>query len=308
MKLTNLTSQQLRNVKTYADFGSKDLTIIADSNNLIIFNVLAIISGNISSKCHTTYHHYNLLTNKPHKFEATYLLYTSVSSGTKLNIYHTGTGFGTDGSGVPVPLPWRGDSFATTTKFTPVESTGSQLSCNCSKPRQLGEDLATHGWVLTAPAESMAGPYVMGYNCGTGKNAQKAEGNTASAPCLSCFKLTASDHVPSWGQQHDGPPATPLKVIVGDACPHRDNQGTCPQNPGEQNKLGGCCGKKIRAYNHFDLWLMDTPDHRYPNWIKLSTEWNNGPGNWPAKFIPIQCDNEVLAVMHKHECTTCSLN
>ena len=70
MKLTNLTSQQLRNVKTYADFGSKDLTIIVDSNNLINFNLLAIISGNISSKCHTTYHHYNLLTNKPHKFEA----------------------------------------------------------------------------------------------------------------------------------------------------------------------------------------------------------------------------------------------
>jgi hypothetical protein len=312
MKLTNLTSQQLRNVKTYADFGSKDLTIIVDSNNLINFNLLAIISGNISSKCHTTHHHYNLLTNKPHKFEATYLLYTSVSSGTKLNIYHTGTGFGTDGSGVPVTLPWGGDGFATTTEFTPSESTGTQLSCNCLKPRQLGEDLAALGWVLTAPAESMAGPYVTGYNCGTGKTAQQAETNTASAPCLSCFELTAIDHVPSWGPQ-PGPPAHPLKVIVGDACPHRDNKKICPQYPGEQNDLGGCCGNNTSAYNHFDLWLMDTTlmpimpiTDRYPKWTKLSTDWNNGQGNWPANFIPIPCDKTVLKVMNQHNCTPCS--
>tara|TARA_Y100000389_G_C17444076_1_gene510468 strand:+ start:173 stop:898 length:726 start_codon:yes stop_codon:yes gene_type:complete len=241
-------------------------------------------------------------------------------------------------------LQWNGNGKATTTIFTPCESLGQSLSCGCGGSKnevyKLANELAENNWALTAPAQSMASPYTeSGYTCGNGKDAEKTQSNTASAPCLSCFNLTPQSH-PTWG---DTAPEMSLNVIVGDACPAKDNVEVCAQNPNDRTN-GHCCDadtggelyKEGYTYNHFDIWSFPLPEDNekkaiaacntkrgssvdpisdsYKNWTELSNKWEGSwskkfpsvSPNWPVRFNAIVCPQNIITIMKKYNCKTCS--
>ena len=107
----------------------------------------------------------------------------------------------------------------------------------------------------------MAAPYT-GNNgqCGSGKTAASAKIKTASAPCMSCWELTAQ---PRNGQPK--PQKSTINVVVGDSCPNKDNVGVCPANPGDTNNGEQIWAGDPNRYNHLDA--IPSPTYCVPGGV-----------------------------------------
>ena len=198
------------------------------------------------------------------------------------------SGGGSSGGGTP--KHYEGDKRATTTLYTPAESTGTTLGCQCEiNNYKLNEDLANAGFFITAPAESMASPYA-GSNgqCGTGTSADTLKTGTASTPCMSCWKLTPEDSS-----------VDPINVVVGDACPNKDNPNICPKNPGDKNEDNATWGGVAGRHNHFDIFTSTGASASVPNWDALSAKWT---GNSRVTFESMECPQNVKDIMRTNSC------
>lgn len=182
---------------------------------------------------------------------------------------------------------YEGDKKATTTYYTSSESQGIGSCGGCVYPAcpNCGGGDATHSyqnmftalekvsspypWTMAASAESMMGPScpgVVGMGC-TGRDSPS--GQTANAPCGSCWQLTNND-----GKK--------INVVITDACPYKDNPQWCPEHPGEKNPSD--------AYNHFDVWNG-----------QLLPDWGQNPR---VTFQNIPCPQDVRDIIKQGCCGT----
>ena len=150
------------------------------------------------------------------------------------------------------------------------------------------KDIVTDGahWTMSAASEAMMAPYCPG-NVGMGCTGRDSpQGNTASAPCGSCWRLTRTDN-------------KALNVVVADACPcgnksvcpttagGADNSQWCVATPGQANHLG--------YYNHFDVWNATDPDLDWPS---------SGQEGDVVSFKNIECPSEIQQLMAESCCGT----
>ena len=143
--------------------------------------------------------------------------------------------------------------------------------------KTVGED-----WTLAATSEAMMGPYCPGSNAlGMGCTGRiNASGNTANAPCGSCWNLTQKSNS--------------INVYVADACPcgnasvcpttqdsggHADNSPHCRAEPGVINSK--------KRYNHFDIWNGDELGFEEDGYVSFSN---------------IQCPENLKKIMKKACC------
>lgn len=188
------------------------------------------------------------------------------------------------------PGQYPGDGRATTTNYTSTESAGIGSCGGCLYPACPGcgggDDGHTYAnmydalqqvpsdnpWTMAATAQSMMGPDcpgVKGMGC-TGRT--HPTGNTADAPCGTCWELTKTDP----------PPVTKINVAITDACPFEDNREWCPQNAGDKNQHG--------SYNHFDVW----------NGAQIK-DWGSNP---LVNFQSIACPEAVQKILREGCCGT----
>ena len=224
--------------------------------------------------------------------------------------------------GSPHPSPsapsgTTGNGLTTNTYFSVRESPGYGSCGGCganwtSKPQgrndfpnmalELLSIKTTNGsllWMGAAAAESMATPYCTTCaaknlcDCGKGTAALKANGNTASAPCGSSFRIFIQEINNNKGGY--------INIVIVDACPHDSNIPWCPKKPGDRNNPWG---STPGSYNHFDLWVGNS-EKVFTSKLgcdvgKLTT---STPG-YMRKFESIPTPPEVMALLKKECCNT----
>ena len=153
------------------------------------------------------------------------------------------------------------------------------------------KNIVTDGahWTMGAASEAMMAPYCpgsIGMGC-VGRN--NPQGNTASAPCGSCWRLTRKGNDKS------------LNVVIADGCPC-GNTSVCPTTAGGADNSRWCLtepGKpnSVGMYNHFDVWNATDP---VLNWLPSAGEETGDP----VSFVNVECPHSIQNLMAESCCGT----
>jgi len=177
----------------------------------------------------------------------------------------------------PASKYYQGDQKATTTWFEleggDDNGEGACGGCSLEKLYHDMSSIKTNGarWSLAATSSSMMNTSDRKASC---DQKTGASGNTANAPCGSCWQLTRDDN----GEK--------LNLIVADLCPNVDNKEWCASSAGDKNQHG--------SYNHFDIW---NADQKHGLW--------KGEDNPTVTFQNIECPQDIKNIMKKPENSCC---